>query len=1040
MLARALLLVLLALTGATGGATCGATRGGGSAARDDGGSPIVAATFYAWYDASTGAHLRSPDGREVLRHHLPDARLVRPDSPEWFAQEIEAAAAAGIDVLLVANVPAPAGLERSLPALRTALETTAPRLKRPLRVALLLDPWFVAVDRAGGEGAGPVAKLDLGDPFQLTALMSPVERFFTGIPRAFQATIEGAPLLVVGSNGAVGKRPDDLFEQMERSVEGWTGKAPWLVVDQSWGAAGHERWRAGSALLGAQVDPSVVTLGPGYDGRLLLGGSSLLRLRDDGETYEAQWQAALAAKPRLVVLESWNQLHDGTAIAPTIEHGDRYVELTRQESDLLRAGEMETRPAPRVASSLVLAESFAPDRELALADDAEFRPSAEAGGVRLVPPPFDGEGAARAARLEFARDESGAPRLLVTPAEGAASGKVAFDVSDVFRGVAPSTCEIAVDATPLAATARVTLRTAESTLVEGELDAKRPIVATVGRSIPSRFELECSGPISIRSIALHRRDRRLPESRLGVSDAHWFDLPAAERLTAARKLGARWFRFEVPWSELAPSPESLDVERIGVAVEAVHAADLEPLVALVDPPRWMKRVAANPDAVAQVVAAIARRCAGKLRLLELFPGSNVPGEFARQPDAQGAVRVLRAAAKAARAVDPSIAVVLGGVRGPDRVWLQTIDELHEHFAYDAAMLLADDESGAIESRSFAHELERLAVALRSGGDAGKPWFLELGAATTPSPLLAAERRAMLPAVIAAAWRRLGCSPTPIHLLDEPELPRVRGLTAAHARELLEAAGIGVEARSLSALIADLQAQRVRTLLLAGGEIVPRELLPLLPGFVDRGGLLVTLGGAPFRRTTARLEEGLFEVEDDASSGLSLRDDLRISLARFRPELDELPGVRSWKSGLTVPGLAESFAPTPKDGALFTARTGLPRNDHGFHHYEPLLVVDVGGREVGDVATLIAFAGAREGALLLIGADAADPGRSPGDQAAALRVGLRVALESKARVVFWRGLADPAAGSDGGALFDAEGAPRDAAAAFARFAAKRDGGK
>src|SRR6185295_16310830 len=115
--------------------------------------------------------------------------------------------------------------------------------------------------------------------------------------------------------------------------------------------------------------------------------------------------------------------------------------------------------------------------------------------------------------------------------------------------------------------------------------------------------------------------------------------------------------------------------------------------------------------------------------------------------------------------------------------------------------------------------------------------------------------------------------------------------------------------------------RVQTLLLAGGEIVPNALIPVLPGFLDRGGLLVTLGGAPFRRSATLAPDGAFELDDDASAAATLCDELRIALARIRPAIEPLPPERKWTFAPIAPELADRFAPT-LEGALFTERTGM----------------------------------------------------------------------------------------------------------------------
>ncbi len=59
--------------------------------------------------------------------------------------------------------------------------------------------------------------------------------------------------------------------------------------------------------------------------------------RQNGETYAETWQAAIDSRADWVCIVSWNELHEGTEIEPTMEDGVKYVELTRVWSDRFRA-------------------------------------------------------------------------------------------------------------------------------------------------------------------------------------------------------------------------------------------------------------------------------------------------------------------------------------------------------------------------------------------------------------------------------------------------------------------------------------------------------------------------------------------------------------------------------------------------------------------------------------------------------------------------------------------------------------------------------
>jgi len=61
------------------------------------------------------------------------------------------------------------------------------------------------------------------------------------------------------------------------------------------------------------------SVGPGYDG-VRAGESPVLSARRDGVTYDNLWTAALAAKPDIVTITSYNEWGEGTQIEAAAPH------------------------------------------------------------------------------------------------------------------------------------------------------------------------------------------------------------------------------------------------------------------------------------------------------------------------------------------------------------------------------------------------------------------------------------------------------------------------------------------------------------------------------------------------------------------------------------------------------------------------------------------------------------------------------------------------------------------------------------------------
>lgn len=67
---------------------------------------------------------------------------------------------------------------------------------------------------------------------------------------------------------------------------------------------------------------------PGYTDEALGRPRSMVHPRNDGETYREQWQRALALHPEEILVYSWNEYFERTAIEPTDAWGDQYLRTT----------------------------------------------------------------------------------------------------------------------------------------------------------------------------------------------------------------------------------------------------------------------------------------------------------------------------------------------------------------------------------------------------------------------------------------------------------------------------------------------------------------------------------------------------------------------------------------------------------------------------------------------------------------------------------------------------------------------------------------
>jgi len=80
---------------------------------------------------------------------------------------------------------------------------------------------------------------------------------------------------------------------------------------------------------------SCITIIPGYDDtKIRKPGINADRM--DGETYRTLWEQAIAADPDWILITSWNEWHEGSEIEPSWEHGDKYIKMTGEYSELFK--------------------------------------------------------------------------------------------------------------------------------------------------------------------------------------------------------------------------------------------------------------------------------------------------------------------------------------------------------------------------------------------------------------------------------------------------------------------------------------------------------------------------------------------------------------------------------------------------------------------------------------------------------------------------------------------------------------------------------
>jgi hypothetical protein len=127
------------------------------------------------------------------------------------------------------------------------------------------------------------------------------------------------------------------------------GLRPWIIREWQWYSAknagtdqvlateGLYAW--GAAPFGFNDDPrfTVAQVGPGFKNTQFGGDGRIDTPRRDGAYYEENLSRAVASGRKILAIETWNELGEGSGILETVEFGRAYIELTRRYVDRFKS-------------------------------------------------------------------------------------------------------------------------------------------------------------------------------------------------------------------------------------------------------------------------------------------------------------------------------------------------------------------------------------------------------------------------------------------------------------------------------------------------------------------------------------------------------------------------------------------------------------------------------------------------------------------------------------------------------------------------------
>lgn len=305
---------------------------------------LVAAYYFYWYDIYTNLHFIDPDGSDALTDHPPDAYL--PDFSyteiDWHRRELMDLLAARIDIVLPVYWGSSAEKFWSIPGLQKLVQAEQAMLQdglAPPKIGMFYDT--TALQQQNG-GTPP----DLATPAGKELFYSMIADFFEEVPSDLWAAIDGQPLVWLYTAQYVSNYDQSTFDYTASRFLADFGVMPYFVREITWeGVSTPGVYPWGVALNGPVVLGTLGTLGPGYDESAVYGRDNpRVRDRECGYFYADAWEQIANSGARLVGIETWNELHEGTEIAASREYSRTYITLSAQWIERWKSADYSSAP------------------------------------------------------------------------------------------------------------------------------------------------------------------------------------------------------------------------------------------------------------------------------------------------------------------------------------------------------------------------------------------------------------------------------------------------------------------------------------------------------------------------------------------------------------------------------------------------------------------------------------------------------------------------------------------------------------------------
>ena len=295
---------------------------------------------------------------------------------------------------------------------------------------------------------------------------------------------------------------------------------------------------------------------------------------------------------------------------------------------------------------------------------------------------------------------------------------------------------------------------------------------------------------------------------------------------------------------------AFDFSKYDKLLDAAEARGITILPIIYGPPRWAMPAWQHLDGYAAFVRETVRRYGKRLPVIEIWNEQNIAG-FWKDPNPTNYVMLLKAAYTAAKAVDPSVRVAMGGTAGWGHAFIPPMYAAGAKDYFDIVNVHPYSYPYPPEE-PLRKGFEELRKTMAEYGDADKPiWFTEIGWPTHDVDLTGAGNVLLAGLKVARpekeAWNLLYAVCLPDGKTPDPRLERSLRLRLPPGSKVCVCGP-----KETCQRLAD---GGWDVVMYPPDETYPEDTLDAVVAFVRTGGTLVDFGGMPMWKPYRNLPDG-----------------------------------------------------------------------------------------------------------------------------------------------------------------------------------------